>query len=415
MRVMFLTQWFEPEPAFKGTSFVRGLRELGHDVEVVTGLPNYPTGKIYPGYRLKPYQKEVVEGVTVHRLPLYPSHDKSTAGRCLNYASFFISAFVYGLFASRRFDVVYVYHPPITVGAAAGMFGLFTGTPFVLDVQDLWPDSVFVSGMTGTGFIGKMVGHVCDFTYRRAAAILAQSHGIKAKLVERGVPADKITTIYNWAEEDLVASKGLCDAAELLPSDRFNIVYGGNLGRVQALDTVIEAARRAGESEPKILVTLIGSGTETERLRRFVDDNRLTNVRVLPAVPKTHIADVFRAADVLLSHLADEPLFRITVPSKIQFYLAVGKPILLGVPGEAAELVVSAGAGVAVPPEDPEKLAAAMVDLARRPKEVLQLMGERGQSFYNRKLSQAAAIKASGDVLAGCAHVQKREAVSHAS
>ena len=399
MRVMFLTQWFEPEPAFKGVGFVRALSEQGYDVEVVTGIPNYPSGTIYPGYRVRLFQRETIDGVVVNRLPLYPSHDASTVGRVLNYFSFFVSALMYGLWASRRFDVVYVYHPPITVGAAAALFGGMTGTPFVLDVRDLWPDSVAASGMKGTGALAKAVGSICDFVYRRAAAIEAPSRGIEATLVERGVDPAKLTTIYNWAEEADTNPKGLFKTDTIVPPGRFNIVYGGNLGRVQALDAVIDAARRAAESEPRIFLTLIGGGTEAERLRRFVSEIGASNVSILPPVPKSDVADVFAAADVLLHHLADEPLFEITVSSKVPFYLAMGKPILMGVKGEAAELVVSAGAGVAVPPGDVPALAEAMVDLSHRPSEELRLMGERGKSLYKQRFSAAVAIGATAEIL----------------
>jgi colanic acid biosynthesis glycosyl transferase WcaI len=399
MRVMFLTQWFDPEPAFKGVGFVRALSERGFDVEVVTGFPNYPSGVIYPGYRVRLFQREILEGVVVNRLPLYPSHDTSTVGRTLNYFSFFASALIYGLWASRRFNVVYAYHPPITVGAAAAVFGWITGTPFVLDVRDLWPESVAASGMKGTGALAKAVGAICDFVYRRAAAIEAPSRGIAATLVGRGVPADKVTTIYNWADEADTNPRGLSETETILPRGRFNIVYGGNIGRVQALDAVIEAARRAAESEPRIFLTLIGGGTEAERLRRFVSEVGASNVSVLPAVPKSHIADVFAAADVLLHHLADEPLFEITVSSKVPFYLAMGKPILMGVKGEARDLVVSAGAGVAAPPENIEALAEAMLDLSRRSREELLLMGKRGRSFYEQHCSAAVAIGATAELL----------------
>ncbi len=399
MRVMFLTQWFEPEPAFKGVSFVRALSERGYDVEVVTGFPNYPSGAIYPGYRVRLFQREILEGVVVNRIPLYPSHDTSTVGRTLNYLSFFASALIYGLWASRRFNVVYVYHPPITVGAAAALFGWITGTPFILDVQDLWPDSVMASGMKGTVTLARALDSICDFVYRRAAVIVVQSRGIKAKLVERGIAVSKMTTIYNWAEEADANPRGLLKTETIVPPGRFNIVYGGNLGRVQALDAVIDAARRAAESEPRIFLTLIGSGTEAERLRRFVSEIGASNVRILPAVPKSDIADVFAAADVLLAHLADDPLFEITVPSKVQFYLAMGKPILIGVKGEAADLVVSADAGVAAPPEDVAALAEAMIDLSRRPSEELRLMGERGKLLYKQRFSAAVGIGATAEIL----------------
>src|SRR5690242_1321897 len=144
MRIAYVTQWFDPEPNIvKGIAFVRALEAAGHQVTVVTGLPNYPDGKIYPGYRLRLIQHETLGGVKVVRLPLYPSHDRSSLRRSMNFLSFFISAFLYLLFRRSRFDLAYVYHPPITVGLAAAC----AGVPFVLDVQDLWPDTIAATGM----------------------------------------------------------------------------------------------------------------------------------------------------------------------------------------------------------------------------------------------------------------------------
>jgi len=139
MRIAYVTQWFEPEPNIvKGVAFVRALEQAGHQVTVVTGFPNYPTGRIYAGYRLRPIQHETVGGVRVVRLALYPSHDRSSVRRSLNFLSFFVSALLYLRFRRARFDLAYVYHPPITVGLAAALAGI----PFVLDVQDLWPDTI---------------------------------------------------------------------------------------------------------------------------------------------------------------------------------------------------------------------------------------------------------------------------------
>ena len=175
MRIVYLTQWFEPEPnIIKGVAFVRELQAAGHEVTVVTGLPNYPTGRIYPGYRLRAIQHEHVEGVRIVRLPLYPSHDTSTLRRSLNFLSFFLAALIYCLWRARRYDLAYVYHPPITVGLAAALAGLVRRLPFVLDVQDLWPDTVSTTGFSGARTLAKPIGFVCRFVYRRSNAIIAQ-------------------------------------------------------------------------------------------------------------------------------------------------------------------------------------------------------------------------------------------------
>ena len=201
-RILFLTQWFEPEPVIKGIEFVKALSAAGYEVEVATGFPNYPSGRLAHGYRLKHHQLEVIDGIRVHRLFLYPNHGVSSLGRAANYLSFFLSALVFCLIRARRFDAIYVYHPPITVGLAAALSGLFTRQPFLLEVQDLWPDSVGASGMAGTGNLAKILGPVCDFVYRRAAMVIGQSRGMTERLIERGVPRSKTATVFNWADEE---------------------------------------------------------------------------------------------------------------------------------------------------------------------------------------------------------------------
>src|SRR3569623_627597 len=184
MRILYLTQWFDPEPnVIKGTAFVRALEAAGHEVTEVPGLPNYPAGKLFPGYRLRLFQQETIDGVRGVRLPLYPSHDASSLRRSLNYLSFFLSALAYCLFRRRSFDLAYVYNPPITVGLAAALAGLVHRLPFVLDVQDLWPDTLAATGMAGGASLGRLIGPVCKLVYRRSAAILVQSDGKLSALI----------------------------------------------------------------------------------------------------------------------------------------------------------------------------------------------------------------------------------------
>ncbi|MFA6123924.1 glycosyltransferase family 4 protein [Sphingomonas sp.] len=189
MRIAYLTQWFDPEPGvIKGPRFVRALEAAGHDVTVVTGFPNYPSGRLYPGYRIRLIGRETIDGVAVVRLPLYPSHDGSSLRRALNFLSFFFSVLAYCLLRRTRFDMAYVYHPPITVGLAAALAGLVRHLPFMLDIQDLWPDTVAVAGMRGGRVIARLLDPICRFVYWRASAIVVQSAGMRRALIARGVP-----------------------------------------------------------------------------------------------------------------------------------------------------------------------------------------------------------------------------------
>ncbi|HEY4029923.1 MAG TPA: glycosyltransferase family 4 protein [Caulobacteraceae bacterium] len=384
MRILYLTQWFEPEPhVIKGLKFVRALQAAGHEVTVVTGFPNYPTGRLYPGYRLRPIQRERIEGVEVIRLALYPSHDANSVRRSLNYLSFFLSALVYLLVRRERFDRAYVYHPPITVGLAAAVAGLVRRLPFILDIQDLWPDTLAAVGMEGGRRLSRPIGWLCAFVYRRAAAIVAQSDGMRAALAARGVPADKLVTIHNWAD---VEPSGVGHAAPLDPH-HFVVVYGGNLGKAQGLSTVLEAAARLRDLRPDILIRLYGDGVEAAALRAQAQALDLSNLEIHPHIGKAEITEVFARADALLVHLTDHPLFTITVPSKIQAYLATGRPIAAGIAGEAARLLGESGAAMVAPPSDPAALAAAIAALADIPADARRRMGLKGRRYYQRNLA----------------------------
>jgi glycosyltransferase involved in cell wall biosynthesis len=391
-RVLFLTQWFEPEPIMKGVRFAQGLQEAGFEVEVATGFPNYPTGKLAAGYRLRPHAAEIMEGVRVHRLFLIPSHDASALGRAANYLSFFVSALIFCLFCGRRFDALYVYHPPITVGLAAAVSSAFTRTPFILDVQDLWPDSVTASGIGGAGRLGGILGRLCAFVYRRAALVIAQSRAMGDVLVDRGVPPDRAVTIFNWADEDAARARGEFDVSGLGFDGRFNIVFGGNIGRVQDMETVVRAAVTAARKVPDLLLTVVGDGVERDRLAALIQEVGGPHVRLLEAVPRTQIGDIFAAADVLILHLLDDPLFAMTIPSKLQFYLAMGRPVLAAVRGEAAEIVTGCGAGLAATPQDVAAVAEVMVRMARLKPEERADMGARARAAYEARFSYATAM-----------------------
>lgn len=399
MRILYLTQWFEPEPIGKGASFVRAMIERGHEVEVVTGFPNYPTGRLYPGYRLRLHLADTVNGVAIHRVPLYPNHDRSSFKRILNYLSFVLSATFYGIFRADRFDVIYAYPPP-TVGLAAAAIGLVRRRPFVQDIQDLWPESVTGSGMAGTNRMARILNVMCNIVYRRAARIVAQSRGMAARLVERGVPAEKVDIIFNWADEATLTPQSLCDPRVYGIGEGFTIVYTGNLGRMQELETLVRAAHLAKARAPHLRLLLIGDGIEGEALRVLASELGAHNVRIAPGVPKNQIADILAAADVATLHLRDDPLFEVTIPQKTQFYLAMGKPVLVCVRGEATDMVTEAGAGIAAEPGNPEAIADAMVHLAQLPAAELAAMGARGRKTYLRRFSLATAAEATEASLA---------------
>ncbi len=276
MRVTFLTQWFEPEPGnVRGLPLARWLIGRGYDVQVLTGVPNYPSGRIYPGYRIRPWQREVIDDVPVLRVPLYPSHDGSSVRRIANYASFALSAATIGAGLIGKTDAVYVYHPPATIGLPAVVLKTLRRVPCILHLADLWPEAVVESGMLPGGAVIRRgieggISGWCRFLYRFANAITVISPGFRRRLIERGVPPDKIHVIYNWADEAVFQPRSF-DAAlanELGFAGRFNVVFAGNLGVFQGLEAVIRGAERV-KHIPAIQVVLAGGGQKEAELRRF--------------------------------------------------------------------------------------------------------------------------------------------------
>lgn len=388
-RIVLLMQFYDPEPIYKGQKFAETLRDMGYDIEVVTGFPNYPGGKVYDGYKIRLLKREKINGIDITRIPLYPSHDRSRMGRVLNYVSFMFSAFFYMLFGARRSDLIYVYHPPLTVGLAAAAAQLVRRTPIVLDIHDLWPDTLPATGMLTNPKLLKVIDAACNWLYRRAARIIVQSDGFKALLMKRGVPEEKLVTVIGWHDEYAIQQQVDVEPDGFPEGGSLRVLFAGNMGRAQALDSVIEAAEQLAKAghERDVSFLFLGSGLALDDLKAQAAQANLSNVTFLGRVPPHEVGGYFAAADCLLVHLRDEPLFSITIPSKTQAYLLAGKPILMAVAGEASRLVETAKAGIAACPQDPCSIAQACLELARMPAEQRELLGSAGRAFYWRKLS----------------------------
>ena len=394
LRVLLLTQWFEPEPTFKGLAFAKELIKQGLEVEVVTGFPNYPMGKLYPGFKIKPIQRELIDGVKITRVALYPSHDRSAIRRLLNYASFSFSSLLYCLFYVRNVDVIYAYHPPLTIGVTASLLRIIRRIPVVYDIQDLWPDTLRTTGMLNNETVLSILGMVCNQVYKQVDQIVVLSPGFKNLLIERGVPERKIEVIYNWADEERLKVAANNPPIGFPGSDEFRLLFAGNMGMPQALGAVLEAARLLKVKGVLAKLIFVGTGLEVEDLKIKAAALELNNVMFFSSVPMSEIGTYLNNSDALLVHLKSDKLFEITIPSKTQAYMAVGKPILMAVEGNAAELINIAGCGVLAKPENPTAIADAVESLARMSPVEREEMGHRGSSFYNQNLSlQSGAEK----------------------
>lgn len=388
MRILMLIQWCWPEPDFKCLPMARALRDRGHEVEVLTGFPNYPGGQVYPGYRIRPWQREVVDGIRITRVALYPSHDRSALRRAANYASFALSSAFLGPLLVRRPDIVYAYNP---MGLPAIVFRWFREAPFVYDIQDLWPDSLVASGMMRSRpALTHALGLCFRGIYRLAEHLIVLSPGFKERLVTRGVPPEKITVIPNWCDETTLAA-GPSAGTVPEPGRPVTILYAGNVGKPQALQVVLEAAALLRDRGPALRFVIIGGGTEFEELRARARAEKLSNVEFRTRVPPSEIGAVMAQADALLVHLRDDPLFRITIPSKIQTYLAMGKPVIAGVAGDAAGLVTASGGGLVFAPGNGGALARVAEEFcALTPRQRIEL-GQRSRDYYQAHLSLGVA------------------------
>jgi glycosyltransferase involved in cell wall biosynthesis len=408
VRILLLSQWFDPEPTFKGLLFAKALQRLGHEVSVLTGFPNYPGGEVYPGYRVRAWRHQEMDGVPVLRVALYPDHSRSAWRRVFNYLSFAASASLASLMVARP-DVVYAYHPPGSAVLPALLMKRLRGVPFVLDVQDLWPETLPASGMLNSPRLLGVVQRWMDHVYRRADQIVVLSPGFRDAIAGRGIDPVKISVIPNWTYEEPADDGGASAAPDPAPAaGRFDIVFAGTMGRLQALDTLLDAAALLQARKSRARFILVGGGVEAAALAERAREMKLDNVAFLARRSPAAAAALLAGADALLVHLKDDPLFAITIPSKIQAYLRAGRPILAGVTGDAADLVETARAGLSFAPGQPAAMAAAVERMIALDAGARARMGENGARFYREHLALPVGAARFAEIFARTARGAQR-------
>jgi glycosyltransferase involved in cell wall biosynthesis len=383
VRILIVSQYFWPE-TFRTNEVVQSLRELGHIVEVLTGQPNYPDGVIQPGYSAASLFTEVQDGLTIHRVPLFPRGRGSGFRLILNYLSFIVSASVFGpwLLRGRRCDVILVFGlSPILQVIPAIWLARIKGAKLVTWVQDLWPESLSATGFVRSQKLLRAVAAVVRWIYRKNDLLLVQS---RAFVVPVLTMAGGTPVVYHPNPGELafsVPNSGNASPLQLKPG--FNVVFAGNLGTVQALETLLEAAQLLRDEED-ICFLLVGSGSRRAWLDREVVRLGLNNVKMPGRFPPEDMPGILAQASAVLVSLINDPIISQTVPSKVQAYLASGKPIIASLDGEGARVVKEAGAGIACPAEDAMALAGAVIRLRDTPPEELEEMSQRGLDYYER-------------------------------
>lgn len=393
MRFLILTQYYPPEvgaPQVRLQAIVRELKALGHEVEVVTALPNYPTGRILPGYRGRFYLQEEMDGVMVHRVWLYAAMG-SGLQRILNYISFTLTS-LWGLWHAQRPDYVFVESPPLFLSLPGFLAARLFKAKMIFNVADLWPDVARELGLIQEGWMLRLAERLERWSYRAADKVNAVTEGIRSALIKKGLPASKVLLLPNGVDTEMFKPKpsDVKLAQNLGLEGQKVILYAGTLGYVHGLETALGAARCLSNRQD-IKFVFVGDGSEKEKLLKITRLHKLSNVQFLDPSPPNFVARLYSlsvAGLVVLRNVKTRSDFR---SSKILPALASGVPVLHSGDGEGARLVEEAQGGLVIPPEDPQALAEAVVRLIDNP-DLAKNLGQNGRRYAEKHLTWSALI-----------------------
>lgn len=395
MRVLIVSQYFWPEQ-FRINDLVQALKARGHEVLVLTGMPNYPSGQLFEGYRWWKKRHDEMNGVPVYRTPMFLRRQGKGWQLALNYLSFVLFGCLLApwYFRKHDFDVIFVYEPsPFTVGIPAMLMRRLKKAPLLFWVQDLWPESLTAAGAVHSPAVLKSVGRMVRWIYRHCDRVLVQSEAFVEPAMQAGAERERTYYFPNWAESfyrPIAASESELPV-EKLP-DGFRIMFAGNLGEAQSLETIIAAAEKL-KGEPEIQWVIIGDGRRYGWMRQQVEKLGLEgNVTFLGRHVAESMPHFFAHADALLVTLKVDEVFAQTIPSKLQSYMACARPIIAALNGEGARVIELAGAGLAVAAGDGEGLAEAVLELSRMPARQREIMGRQARNYYEQHFERDMLI-----------------------
>jgi colanic acid biosynthesis glycosyl transferase WcaI len=400
MRVLFVSDNFPPEtnaPAVRTHGHAKVWVEQGHDVTVVTCAPNFPTGRVYEGYRNSPYAVEEIDGIRVVRVWTYISANRGRTRRSLDFLSFMVSSIPAGVFQSRP-DIVVGTSPQLFSVLAAWIVAGFRGVPSVFELRDLWPESLLAVGAEGRGKIVGLLSGLARFLYAHVTHIVSVTESFVEILAERGVPRDKMSVVRNGVALDAFTPaprEGVIREELGLGPDDMLVSYVGTIGMAHGLSVVLDAAAL----DPRTHFLIVGEGAEKEALVADASKRGLSNVTFMDRQPRERVPSILAASDAVFVHLRAEPLFEAVIPSKIFEAMAMARPIILAVRGESARIVARTESGLTVEPESPGQLVAAIESLRRDP-ELAKRLGENGRNAAEREFCRSASALKMLEVLA---------------
>ena len=399
MRILFITQYFAPETEIGGIRILEiasRLRATGHEIAILTGLPNYPSGKLVSDYRRKAWRgtwTETVHGLSVTRVPLFPSHDKKTLPRLLNYFSFMFTSAARSIFMKRP-DIVVCTSPPLTIGLAAWFAARRFGVPFLLEIRDLWPEAAIELGYLQNSRVRKAAYALESFLYSRASIIISVSEGMREDLLKRGIPASRCEVICNGVDVSLFAPSTSDTAPNAVVNElqrRGNVVgvYLGTISAYHGVDCMLDLLEKL-RSEPRIQIVFAAGGSARDDFEREVMARGLSNATFLPAPPRKEMPAVISAADFCLAFVKPGPFSRWLLSSKVFMYMSCGRPVFAGAVGETARVIQEAGAGIVedATPEGIERLTHSIARVGRGLE--IEHMGENGRRYAEHYCSWEA-------------------------
>jgi len=388
IKILLFSQYFPPEMGALATrSYEHSLRwvQMGHHVTVICGTPNYPDGKIYQGFHNRLFQRQKIDGIDVIRTWVLPKPNRSARERISNYTSYFLTAVLAGLRAGKP-DVVIGSSPQLLTSLAAFIVARLKQVPFVFEVRDLWPESIAASGLTDNSVLLRVLTWLARFLYKRANRIVVVTEPFREYLIPTfGVDETKIDVVPNGVDLKRLnpgTNDGESIRREYGLEGKFIVSYIGGIGAAHGLGTVLDAAALLQE-DSNVFLLLVGDGAEREKLEKASEQRKLKNVAFTGKQPKTRIPDFLQASDVALVVLRRKEIFKTVIPTKMLESMAMAKPIILGVEGEAKRIIEEAGAGVPVTPENPSELATAIRKLREDPALCVSL-GEKGREYVKR-------------------------------
>ena len=394
MRILVITQYFWPE-SFRINELVLDLHAKGHKVTVFTGMPNYPQGKYFEDYSMFRRYNENYKGISIKRVPIIPRGSGKKFVLSLNYFSFVLSTCIFLPFRLReKYDLIFVYEPsPITVCLPAILVKKIRKIPILFWVQDLWPESLSATGAINSKLLLKLVNRLVRFIYNSCDFILIQSKAFRDSIKNFGVNENKIKYFPNSAESIYVPIENNRDNnyKNILPNG-FRVIFAGNIGVAQSMETIVRAAEILKEYST-IQWIIIGNGRRKAWLEDEIKKQNLeSNMHLLGQKPLEEMPYYFAAGDILLATLKRNPIFSLTIPSKIQSYLACGKPIVASIDGETANVIKESGAGIAVEAENPKILAEAVLKLYSMQDKEREEMGKLGRKYFEKNFESTKLI-----------------------